>query len=146
MFKQFSFPTWIPKPTNIDQNRIPKSLPVLISFLKRFLITFCSQFLPPDRHFSSPRCSHSTISQKSHCEVDLAFCPYFGAGLVPLSLPKDQQNPSQVPSKNTSKSKSFFVPILMPCWLHFGTPNGTMLAACSIKSQPKIPQHPPRPA
>ena len=88
MFKQFSFPTWIPKPTNIEQNRIPKSLPVLISFLKIFLIIFCSQFLPPDRHFSSPRCSHSTISQKSHCEVELAFCPYFGAGLVPLSLPK----------------------------------------------------------
>ena len=88
MFKQFSFPTWIPKPTNIEQNSIPRSLLFLISSLNRFLITFCSQLLPPEHYFSSPRCSHSTISQKSHFEVDLAFCPYFGADLAPLSLQK----------------------------------------------------------
>ena len=146
MFKQFSFPTWIPKPTNIEQNRIPKSLPVLILFLKRFLITFCSQLLPPDRHFSSPRCSHSTISPKSHFEVDLAFCPYFGADLAPLSLPQTSKILPKFLPKTTSKSFTIVVPILMPCWLHFGTPNGTLLAACSIKNQPKIPQHPPRPA
>ena len=79
---RFSLPTCVPKSTKIDEKLMPRCLPILASFFDRFLIGFCSQLRPPEPQKSSPRCSESTIFQKSSFRVKIGFPCDFGANLA----------------------------------------------------------------
>ena len=85
IFCRILIPTWIPKSTQIQTKWGLDGVPILTSFLHRFLFDVYSEFRPPESEKSSPRCSESTIFQKSLFELDIDFwsilvpsCPYVG--------------------------------------------------------------------
>ena len=73
IFARFSTPTCLPKSTKIAQKSMPRCIPSWTPFLDRFLLDFCSQLGPPDPEKSSPRCSQSTILEKSPFQVNIDF-------------------------------------------------------------------------
>ena len=73
IFDRFCLPTWHPKSNKIVQKSMPRCIPSWTPFFDRFLIGFCSQLGPPDPEKSSPRCSQSTILEKSPPQVNINF-------------------------------------------------------------------------
>ena len=73
IFDRFCLPTWHPKSNKIVQKSMPRCIPSWTPFFDRFLIGFCSQLGPPDPEKSSPRCSQSTILEKSPSQVNINF-------------------------------------------------------------------------
>ena len=73
IFDRFCVPTWHPKSNKIAQKSMPRCTPSWTPFVDRFLLDVCSQLGPPDPEKSSPRCSQSTILEKSPFQVNIDF-------------------------------------------------------------------------
>ena len=134
-----------PNPPKIKQKLLPRSCPLLISFLDTSPIDFWSQLRAPNPDFSSPRCSHNTVSQKSHFEVDLDFC----FALWPNWLHYPSQNPTKSFPKPIPKHIRIsidlwtdFNAMLIPFWNEIRNHFGDFFD----QKTTQVPQNPPRPA
>ena len=132
---RFSSRTCFPKSTKIDQKSMPRCIPMLTSFLDRFLLAFYSQIATPEPKESSPRCRESTIYQKIGFRNWHRFLIDFGANLARFGIPKF----SKIPPKSIPRyinflidfgidlGIDFFYPFWKPTWDqvgHFFLQNG----------------------
>ena len=101
-----------------------RSIPSWIRTLDRFLVDVCSQLGAADYEKSSPRCSQSTIFEKSPFQVDMIF----DAILVPTWFrfgTKFHQNLFKNRFKETTRKWSIFESIFWASWFDFEDQVGT---------------------
>ena len=70
---RFSIPTWLPKYIQIVHKSMSRSIPSWTPFFNRILLDVYFLFEPADYEKSSPRCSQSTIFEKSPVHVNIDF-------------------------------------------------------------------------
>ena len=105
---------------------MPKCTPSWTPFFDNFLVDFCSQLRPSKSEKSSPRCSQSTIFEKSPLEVNIDFWTHFGANLAPFW----DQKSTKIGPKIDPKRHRFFDRFLHRFFLDFGSLLGPKLGPC----------------
>ena len=125
-FHWFSIPTWLPKYIKIVHKSMSRSIPSWILVLNRFLFDFCSQFGPAGYEKSSPRCSQSTIFEKSPVHVNIDFWFHFGANVAPFWGPKYTKTHLEINPKRHQQKWSISGSIFWASWLHFEAQVGAM--------------------
>ena len=133
IFGGFSTPTWHQKTIKIVHKSIPTCTLSWTSFSDRCLLDFCSQLLPPKSEKSSPRCSESTIFERTAVQVNIDFDTI----LVPTWLPFGSKNRIKTVQKSSPRGIkkvidfcidfwTILAPFGMPSWGHVGV----MLGLC----------------
>ena len=115
-----------------------RSIPSWIPVLNRFLFDFCSQFGPAGYEKSSPRCSQSTIFEKSPVHVNIDFWFHFGANVAPFWGPKYTKTHLEINPKRHQQKWSISGSIFWASWLHFEAQVGVILAPFSIKMRRRL--------
>ena len=94
IFARFCFPTWLQKLTEIAKRSMPRCIPSWAHSFDRFSVDFCSQLPSKNPEKSCPRCSGSTIFEKSPFEVNIDFWSHFGFNFASFWHPKPEEQSS----------------------------------------------------
>ena len=117
-----------------------RCLPSWSPFFDQFLVAFWSQLRPPRSEKSSPRCSESTIFEKSAFQVNIDFRSHFGAKLPPFLDQKSVKIRSKIDPKRHQKNDR----VLDRIFGHLGSILGAKLGPCWRLFRPKFAQRPPK--
>ena len=119
---------------------MPRCLPSWSPFFDQFLVAFWSQLRPPRSEKSSPRCSESTIFEKSAFQVNIDFRSHFGAKLAPFWT----KNLRKFVQKSIPRGINKNDRVLDRIFGHLGSILGAKLGPCWRLFRPKFAQRPPK--